>query len=76
MRGFSVVSQRTFGIISPSPLNRVISGVAAAVAVQFQQPVAVRIVQRPERFLADVDPIERRLRQKHVARRDQAGMWR
>ena len=32
-----------------------------------QNRVLVRIVQRPERLLADVDAVERRLREKHVA---------
>src|SRR5262245_32759602 len=37
-------------------------GVRAAVAVQLQQPVTMRIVERPERLLTDVASIERRLR--------------
>ena len=40
---------------------------AAAVAVLLQQPIALRIVQRPERLLADVDAIERRLREEDLA---------
>ena len=34
--GFSVVSQRTLGIISPSPLNRVISGLPRPLACCFR----------------------------------------
>src|SRR5437867_10034443 len=39
----------------------------ASVAVVLQQSIAMRIVERPERLLADVYPIERRLRQEHLA---------
>ena len=70
VRGFSVVSHSTLGIISPSPLNRVISG-RRAIAVVLQEPVAVGIVKRPERLLADVDAIERRLREEHAAGGDE-----
>src|SRR5262245_35272071 len=42
-------------------------GVRATVAVQLQQPVTMRIVEGPERLLADVNPVERRLREKHLA---------
>ena len=46
--------------------------VRPAVAVLLQQPIAVRIVERPEGVLGDVDAVERRLRQEDAARRDQA----
>ena len=52
-------------------MKRVISGVRSAVAVQLQQPVAVRVVERPVGLLADVDAVERRLREEDAARRDQ-----
>src|SRR5215813_10438500 len=41
--------------------------------MQLQQPVTMRTVERPERLLADVDPIQGRLRKKHLAARDQ--LW-
>ena len=42
-------------------------GVRTAIAVQLQNPVPMRIVERPERLLADVDPEKRGLRKKHPA---------
>jgi hypothetical protein len=39
--------------------------------VQLQQPIAMRIIERPVRLLADVDAIERRLREEDLAVRDQ-----
>ena len=45
--------------------------VAASVGVLLQQPIAVRIVERPVRLLADVDAIERRLREEDLAARDE-----
>ena len=47
--------------------------VRAAIAVQLQQPVTMRVVERPERFLADVDPIQGRLGEEHLAARNQ--LW-
>jgi hypothetical protein len=41
--------------------------------MQLQQPIAMRVVERPERVLADVDSEERRLREVDAARRDQPG---
>src|SRR6202035_3412427 len=61
VRGLSVVSHSTLGIISPSPLKRVIS------CVLLEDPVALRIVERPERVLSDVDAVERRLCQEYLA---------
>ena len=68
--GFKVVSHSTLGIISPSPLKRVISGVARpgpGFAVLGDDRVALGIVERPVRLLADVDPVKRRLRQVDLA---------
>jgi hypothetical protein len=42
----------------------------AAIAVShllFHDAVALRVVERPERLLADIDAVERWLRQKHLA---------
>ena len=67
VRGLSVVSHSTFGIISPRPLNRVISG-RRAPGLLLHDLLLLRVVQRPVRFLADVDAIERRLREIDLAR--------
>ena len=40
---------------------------AAVLAVLLQDRVALRVVERPERLLADVDAIERRLREEDLA---------
>ena len=73
MRGFSVVSHSTFGIISPRPLKRVISGLLRPLPCSFSIRSLCAVVQRPVGFLADVDAIERRLREEDAALRDQAG---
>src|SRR5580765_9054427 len=40
-------------------------GVGSAVAVLLQQTITVRVIERPECLLSDVDAIERRLRQEY-----------
>ncbi|MGC4082644.1 MAG: hypothetical protein QM736_11165 [Vicinamibacterales bacterium] len=70
VRGFSVVSHSTFGIISPRPLKRVISGVARLPFLPciLSMCVLLRVVERPVGLLADVDAVERRLREIDLAR--------
>ena len=69
--GSSVVSYSVFGFISPRPLNRVISGFTSVEAPQ--DAVAVRVIQRPMKLFAGMDPIERRQSEVHMAVFDQRG---